>query len=359
MNNMMRYCARAPVRVDPAGGGTDAPPFSVEYGGSAVNISVARHAFASVDLLPPGSGVHIYSRDLQEGVSAGSVADLANSDAVEFLSAFVMRLAPDDASLLLVTESDIPAGSGLGGSGAIGVAVTAALDSALGINRPAADIAQVANSVERDNLGYAGGDQDSFGAAMGGFNLLSYPRGGGATAHRHLDVDDNTRLAIEENSLLMYTGEAHLSGSIHEDIRHSYTLQNSPTIEAMTQLREQAQKMARALECGDLEGYANALNASCENLYRLHENCDCPAHRELCGELSDLILARKTCGAGGGGFMLVYTRPGRRRECRAIAEATGATVWPFTVDTHGVRKYTQGLSSKGEIKRIQDWIASP
>jgi D-glycero-alpha-D-manno-heptose-7-phosphate kinase len=346
------------VRVDPAGGGTDAPPFSIEYGGAVVNISVARHVFASVDLLPPGSGVHIYSRDLQLGVSAGSVAELADTDTLEFLKAFVQRLVPADESLLLVTESDIPASSGLGGSGAIGVAVTAALDLAYGIDRLPAEVAEVANSVERADLGYAGGDQDSFGAAMGGFNLLIYPQGGGGTTHRRLELDDNTRMAIEENSLLIYTGEAHLSGSIHEDIKRSYALENSPTIEAMTHLREQARKMAVALESGNLDGYVDALNTSCENLYRLHESCDCPAHRDLCDTLSDVILARKTCGAGGGGFMLVYTRPGRRRECRALAESSGAVVWPFSVDIAGVQHYTQASTAEEEVLRIRDLITS-
>jgi len=42
----MKIVARAPVRIDPAGGGTDAPPYSTEYGGCVVNFSVARYSYA-------------------------------------------------------------------------------------------------------------------------------------------------------------------------------------------------------------------------------------------------------------------------------------------------------------------------
>src|SRR5262249_12326974 len=158
---------RAPVRVDPAGGGTDAPPFSIEHGGMVVNFAVERHVFAVVDRLPAGRGVAIYSEDLGQGVAAPSPAALEGKK-LEFLQSFVRRLVPEGESVLLVTESDVPAGAGLGGSGALGVAVTAAIDRAFGRSRSPEETARLANEVERKDLGYPGGDQDSFGAALGG-----------------------------------------------------------------------------------------------------------------------------------------------------------------------------------------------
>jgi galactokinase/mevalonate kinase-like predicted kinase len=43
--------ARAPMRVDPAGGGTDCPPFSVEHGGALVNFGITRYVHARVEML--------------------------------------------------------------------------------------------------------------------------------------------------------------------------------------------------------------------------------------------------------------------------------------------------------------------
>ena len=74
--DMVRTLARAPGRVDPAGGGTHAPPFSIEHGGTVVNIGVSRHAFASVTRLPKGNGITIYSEDLGSGVWAPNIDEL-------------------------------------------------------------------------------------------------------------------------------------------------------------------------------------------------------------------------------------------------------------------------------------------
>ena len=142
----MKSCSRAPVRVDPAGGGTDAPPFSVEQGGTVVNFAIDRHVFASVDRLASGNGVTIYSEDLQMGATADTVSNLPMGR-LGFLQAFVRRLVPADESILLVTESDVPAGAGLGGSGALGVAVVAALDHAFGQKRTPSETARIATKL--------------------------------------------------------------------------------------------------------------------------------------------------------------------------------------------------------------------
>jgi D-glycero-alpha-D-manno-heptose-7-phosphate kinase len=152
--------------------------------------------FASVQRLPLGEGVFIRSADQEKTISAESPAALPERGELEFLAAFVRRLVPEGESILLQTDSDIPPGSGLGGSGALGVAVVAALDAAFGRSRSQEDIAELANSVERDDLAYAGGSQDSYGPAIGGVNRLDYHQGGGVTVQK-LQVNDATRLALD------------------------------------------------------------------------------------------------------------------------------------------------------------------
>ena len=352
---MTRALARAPVRVDPAGGGTDAPPFSIEHGGTVVNFAIERHAFASVDRLPAGAGVIIYSHDLHAGIVADSVGNLAG-DRLEFLRGFIRQLVPPQDSILLATESDVPPGAGLGGSGALGVAVVAALDRAYGRTRSAEQTAILANEIERIDLGYPGGDQDSWGAALGGINRLDHRRDGTTVASR-IDITDDVRLSLEHTSLLIYTSEAHVSGNIHRDIRESYARDNSPTVDAMMKLRESARRLAASLESGDLAGHARELNESCRNLYRLHPSCDSEAHRRCFAELDDLILGGKTCGAGGGGFLLVATRPGRRRECISRAEAMGDVVWPVTIDFAGVRSWSGEPTSAEDVERYRELAA--
>jgi len=348
----MRGCSRAPVRVDPAGGGTDAPPFCTEYGGAVVNFAVQRHAFASAQRLEPDSGIILYAMDIEQGATSPSVSSLGDDSHFEFIKAFVTRMVPEGDSLLLVTETDVPPGSGLGGSGALGVAIVAAIDRAYDRERSPLETAKLANQVERQDLGYPGGDQDSLGAALGGINLLEYHQGGSMTPHK-IPVSNDTLRSLEHGSLLVYSGAAHVSGSIHEDIKQSYVLENSPTVKAMIELRQQAQAMAQALESGDLAGYAAALGESCRQLYSLHESCDSAEHRKFFQAIDDYILGGKTCGAGGGGFMLIFTKPGCRNQCKRKIEELGGLVWPVTLDFDGVTSWLDTPFSAEEVEHFR------
>ena len=351
----MRAIARAPVRVDPAGGGTDAPPFCVDHGGKVVNFGVNRHVFARVQRLGSGDEVLIYSQDLQAGVRARNSESLPEGGRLELLQGFVKKLLPPGVSLLLVTSSEVPPGSGLGGSGAVGVAVVAALDRLLGVQRSKDDTAAIANEVERRDLGYPGGSQDSYGAARGGLNLLEYHKGGGMTP-RDIEATEETVRRLEADSLLVFTGAAHVSGSIHDDIRRSYHEDDSKTLEAMFSLRAEAGRMTRALESGDLESYAHALSASCRSLYDLHERCDSADHRRVFEELDGLALAGKTCGAGGGGFLFLYVKPGCRQECLGRVANLGAQAWPFEFDFDGVKSSEESAWSKAEVEEYRRLI---
>src|SRR5947207_15853364 len=118
----MIFVARAPARIDPAGGGTDAPPYSLEYGGCVVNFAVARYSYAQLQWLAAGSGVHLYSQDLKQGAWAGNVDALPRDGRLQFVKGFVRRLLNGRDDFLLLTQSDIPVRTGIGGGGAMGVA---------------------------------------------------------------------------------------------------------------------------------------------------------------------------------------------------------------------------------------------
>jgi len=329
----------------------------VEHGGAVVNFAVQRHAFASAQRLKSSEGIILYAMDLQLGVAATSVSDLGSENDFEFIKAFVKRLVPVEDSLLLVTETDVPAGSGLGGSGALGVAIVAAIDRAYDRDRSPLETALLANEIERKDLGYPGGNQDSLGAALGGINFLEYHQGGGMTPHK-IPIKPDTIRTLEHNSLLIYSGAAHVSGSIHQDIKHSYALKNSPTVKAMEILCEQAQAMAQSLRAGKLSGYAAALSESCRQLYNLHESCDSAEHRRYFLALDDCLLGGKTCGAGGGGFLLVFVKPGRRQECIHRIEDLGGLVWPVTIDFEGVTHWLAPQYDDDEVQRFRHCATS-
>ena len=348
----MKTCARAPVRIDPAGGGTDAPPYSVEYGGCVVNFSVARYSYAQLQWLEPGAGAHVYSLDMNAGAWAPKLEAHARGGKLGFIIGFAKRLLAGRDDFLLVTQSDVPVRTGLGGSGAMGVAVTAAALRATGREMPQGDLALLANEIERRDLGFAGGSQDSFGAAVGGAKKIVLHRGGGVSCTR-LSLPPDMARRLERDMLLIYTGGIHLSGTIHEDIKRSYAMENSPTIAAMDALKAAAERMAGALEAGNFNGFIDALNASRANHYALHESCDSDVLREFFAKLGPFIEGGKTCGAGGGGFIAVVTRPGCKQACADAAEALGGEVWPLKFDEEGAIAWEEPDWTAAEVDHFR------
>jgi len=330
-----KFMARAPARVDPAGGGTDAPPYCIDHGGAVVNFSVARYSYASFEWRPAEEGVEIYSHDLEKRARAGSAERLEFDGQLDFLKAFVKRLIGLGRGCYIETRSEIPERTGLGGSGAMGVAMVGAISRALGKAMTKDEIAALANEIERKDLGHSGGSQDSFGAAIGGAKFITYHKGGGEVCER-LKVPAQTLAELERDSLMIYTGSVHLSGSIHSDIKKWYHQLDSPTIRAMNELKAAARRAAPALAAGDLETYIECLNHSRLNHYALHPSCDSERLRQFFDALAPHIRGGKTCGAGGGGFIFVHAKPGQRDKCARIAEGIGGSVWDFKFDQEGL-----------------------
>jgi D-glycero-alpha-D-manno-heptose-7-phosphate kinase len=254
-----------------------------------------------------------------------------------------------------VTQSEVPERTGLGGSGAMGVAMVGAIARALGRNMNKSQIALLANEIERKDLGHNGGNQDSFGAAIGGVKMITYRKGGGCSC-RQLRVSRATIGQLERDSLLIYTGDVHLSGSIHTDIKKSYALRNSPTIKAMDRLKASALKMARALENGDLNAYDDYLNAARQNHYALHESCDSGTLRTFFKRLAPHIRSGKTCGAGGGGFILVHAKQSHHSECMRIVEALEGKAYSFKLDDLGIITWEEAPSTPAEIRSVKSMI---
>jgi galactokinase/mevalonate kinase-like predicted kinase len=130
-------------------------------------------------------------------------------------------------------------------------------------------------------------------------------------------------------------------------------MEDSPTIAAMDGLKAAALAMADALEAGDAHGFATSLNASRTNHYALHESCDSDVLRTFFTKLAPFILGGKTCGAGGGGFIVVLTRPGAKNRCAETAESLGGKVWPFKLDDRGAVAWEESAWTETEVHELR------
>ncbi len=323
--------ASAPVRLDFAGGWTDVAPYATEVGGVVVNAAVALRA--EVTLEPGGTGYRLESRDLGQTLSADHADQLAPDGRLDLLKAAVrmFELPP----CRLITRSEAPPGSGLGSSGALDVALVAA---ALAVSGTRAthpeEIAERAWELEAVEAALAGGKQDQFAAALGGFHRFDF---GDAVSIRPLRIEPAFADWLERHVVVCYTGQSRVSSETIRRVMGCYASRDRTVVEALNNLRATAEEMAEALEASAPAEVGRLLSANWRHQCALD-----PAMRtEGMAKLEQAMdgagsLGGKAAGAGAGGtmFFLVERNPA---EAARVARAQGATVLSLRWSAEGVR----------------------
>lgn len=324
------FRAAAPVRLDFAGGWTDVPPFSAREGGVVVSAAIGLHAHAEVR--PGGAGFRLAAEDLGASVELADTTALAATGRLALLQAG-LRLLPVGACAL-TTRSDAPPGSGLGSSGALDVALVGALSAARGETRDARQVAELACRLERVEAGIAGGRQDQFTAAFGGFLRLTF-RDPDATVEP-LALEPAVLAELERRMLLVYTGASHFSGATIGRVMRAYERSDRAVTGALLGLRDVAERMPDALRAGDLTRIGALLDAN----WRHQRTLDPAMCTPLMARLQETMrvhgaLGGKAAGSGAGGsmFFLGPDDPGPATEA---ARAMGMTILPVRWADTGV-----------------------
>jgi D-glycero-alpha-D-manno-heptose-7-phosphate kinase len=324
------YRAAAPVRLDFAGGWTDVPPFSAREGGVVVSAAIGLYARAEVR--PGGTGLRLVAEDLAASLDLPDEAALTRTGPLALLQAG-LRLLPV-GPCALTTRSDAPPGSGLGSSGALDVAIVAALSAARGEALDAGEIARLACWLEGVEAGIPGGRQDQYTAAYGGVLRMEF-RDPGATVEP-LALDPAVLAALERRMLLVYTGASRFSGATIGRVMAAYERGDRDVTEALHGLREVAERMVEALRAGDLARVGALLDRN----WRFQQTLD-PG---MCTPLMDRLgralheagaLGGKAAGSGAGGSMF-FLGPDDPAPAANAARALGGSLLPVRWAADGV-----------------------
>jgi D-glycero-alpha-D-manno-heptose-7-phosphate kinase len=325
--------ARAPGRIDFGGGGTDVAPYCEEHHGIVVNGAINYYAYAT--LTPRDDAeIHLHAIDLDSRESAGSIDTLSLDGDLDLIKACIRRVMPD-RGFELATYSEIPLGSGLSSSAAIGVVVSAIVTNFTHGQFDQGAMAHLAQAAERDDLNHWTGKQDQFAAALGGINFLEFV--GDDAPTEKPDLNPHTLRQLEKNLLLVFTGDAHLAGNIHLEILADYKSSTGTVLPGMHGLKEVGRQMRTALRAGDLKTFAALMNDNWKYHQMLHPTCATPElQRYIDTGLANGALGAKVCGAGGGGCVVYYARDNERPRLAAALDAIGGQIMPFSFDPAGV-----------------------
>jgi D-glycero-alpha-D-manno-heptose-7-phosphate kinase len=327
--------AVAPLRISFVGGGTDFPHYFDEHGGAVLSTTID-HSVRATIVPRDDRQVIVHSLDLgrlveyhlDEGPVYDGVMDLAKA-AIERMGV--------DGGLEMEIGSEAPAGSGLGGSSALVTAVVAGLAMLDGRTLTAHELARLCCSIEREDLGISGGWQDQYAAAFGGFNLYEFSRQGVTISPIRANPDVIERL--EKNLLLCYTGFVRRNVGLIDTQIELYRQGREDTILGMKQLQELAYAMRDAVESGDVDELGAELRDAFRAKRRMNPHIaeHTPIEAMLAVAQAAGATGGKICGAGGGGYLLLYCRPSAQPLVRAELERLGGQFAPFAFHAEGVR----------------------
>jgi D-glycero-alpha-D-manno-heptose-7-phosphate kinase len=338
----MIFRSKAPLRIGLAGGGTDVSPYSDLYGGAILNATLSLYAHATIETLD--DGIIINSIDQQQEEKFDWNAQLPVDGNLKLLKGVYNRIQkdynPPKMNFRLSTFVDAPAGSGLGTSSTLVVAVVGAFVEWLKLPFGEYDIAHYAYKIERQDLGLAGGKQDQYAATFGGVNYMEFYSGDKVIVNP-LRIKQQYLFELENNLLLYYTSKSRASEKIIEQQAKNVETKNQSSIDAMHHLKQQAQTMKEALLKGKLDEIGEILDYGYQQKRKMAEGISTELMDDIY-ETAKLAGATggKISGAGGGGFMIFYCPGNTKHNVIRRLEKFGGVHWNYQFVKHGLATWT-------------------
>ncbi len=343
----MRITARAPARIDLAGGTLDLWPLHLFFENTAtINCAIDQYAEVTLDVGAQSGTItrpFLELNSLDRGVSKlfNTYGELIESfhgghKAVDFPSglhlharvarhffAFWRRSAP----LTVSTRCASPAGAGLGGSSALNIALCVALRELTLANYTDEELIGVARDLETTVIEVPAGIQDYWSALFGGVQAIRMDAG-----RTHRKVFNRHASFLESHLILCYSGQSRNSGINNWAVYKGF-IDKDPTIhEAFKDIVKATQRVEEALEAQSFEKLADGIGREWLARQKLAPTI---ATSEMIAAIdaakSAGAVAAKVCGAGGGGCFVVAAEPSKKQAVVQALTKSGITVIPFKV----------------------------
>lgn len=340
---MAIFRARAPLRLGLAGGGTDVSPYCDIHGGYVLNAAIDRYAYAVIKTLDEPVVRFVATDQQMEKVRPAEVP-LPLNGKLDLHKAVYNHVIQNfnggrAIPLELSTFCDAPAGSGLGSSSTLVVAMIRAFAELLNLPLDDYTVAHMAHQIERVDCGLQGGRQDQYSATFGGFNFMEFYAEERAVINP-LRIKNWIICELESSLVLYFTGVSRESAHIIADQSSNVKSGAADALEAMHGIKREALAMKECLLRGDFPGLVESMRLGWENKKRSAKTVSNP-HIDAIYDaaIQAGALAGKVSGAGGGGFMWFFVPTEKRMDVIRTLNGFGGQVSNCHFTKHGTQAW--------------------
>ncbi len=290
--------SRTPLRISFAGGGSDLPAFYRDEPGAVLSTAINKYIYITVN--------RKFDEKIRASYSITEIVDHVDELRHELIREALKLVAPP-CGIEITSISDIPSqGTGLGSSSTYTVGLLNSLYGHIGQHVGAERLAREACAIEIEHCRKPIGKQDQYIAAYGGLQFIQF------NPDESVYVDpvicsQETKVRLQEGLLMLYTGMTRSA----DNILHEQSLNTTndhgkrSVVRRMSQL---ARDLRDALVANDLDGFGETLHESWTEKRKMASGISNPqidAWYETARRNG--ALGGKILGAGGGGFLLLYT----------------------------------------------------
>lgn len=316
--------SRAPLRISLGGGGTDLPSYYAEHGGFIVSGAIDKYVY----MLTHTTFQRRYRMKYSVLEEVDDVAEIHHPILRETLLRH-WRGNP----LEIASVADVPAGTGMGSSGAYTVCLLKGLAHARRQSITPGSLAEAACEIEMEVLGEPVGKQDPYVSAHGGICAYTIDRDGTVEV-QPLELDHDVLRRLRDHLLLFYTGEARAAAGVLADQDGRSKAGDAQMLENLHATKELGARGRDLLEAGDLESYAELMHDHWEHKRKRSPGIT-DEHIDSLYRIARRsgVIGGKLVGAGGGGFLLLYAQ--RPEDTRQAMAAAGASELAFDFEFGG------------------------
>lgn len=309
---------RAPMRLTLAGGGTDITWYSKVHGGRWISAALDKYVYILISN--------------QKAIGRNSIV-LRNETINN-----CFRLFPPVKNVSVFLYSDVPAGSGLGGSGALEVCLLTALSVLFGRRIDPITIAKKASRIEIEILQRPVGPQDQFISALGGIREFSIGKSGQVT-YKTLALTKSSIKKLLTNLIFLSTSVNRSSASILQDLQLQAAKpdQSEKVIRMLNEIKNLGIRAGTYLKEGKMNAFGKTFHLHWIIKKTLGSKVsNAKIDRWYNKGLENGALGGKIMGAGGGGWFVFYVNRQRIQFIKSM-EKIGLKNKKVSFDWDGVK----------------------